>query len=248
MSKTPNNAAMTTTSGVHAQPDGSIAVQFVTDGLLITWRMQDQGDRSNDWRAVECNVQVDGRGELTAADLRALPLATSLKTASAAARRSIRPNSQLASVTDPPVVWRQDGRGRGGARSDRDYAELAFAYVSASDAKSRRSLPTRWSERFGGAVKTWQNRLSEARARLLLDSDDRLTATAERLLFGDWLDVEAEVMEAERRLAGDWRPQERERYVANARRIVDVLREDQRRVDEFYARDETTADHDDSAT
>lgn len=221
---------------VERQPDGSVIAVVNDGGFVMRWWLREGDDGSNDWRASKFMVEtVQGRSELTAADVRALPVASSLRAASAKARTTNRLSAPFASVTDPPAVWRQDGRGRGGARTDRDYAELAFAYVSAADPKSRRTLPRRWSEGFGGAVKTWQNRLAETRSRLLLDNDDRLTEKAEQLLFGGALDIEQTLMEAERRLSGDWRPGERARYIANDRRIEDVLAADQQLVDDYYS-------------
>jgi len=192
-------------------PEGDVRVEVRSGRFLVAWVLREVGVGANDWRPIGFTTRTTKRGdELSPSDLRGLPIASTLRQAQATARtRGAR--RRLAALTDPPAVWREDGRGRGRRRSLRDYAELASSYASGEDEKRRRGLPQLWSAQFGGSPKTWQNRLTEARNRGLLDAQGQLTIFGEQTLYCDGLQIEQQVYEAERRAVGEWTDEVRAR-------------------------------------
>jgi hypothetical protein len=89
----------------------------------------------------------------------------------------------LSRPSDPPLAFREDRRGKS-PRSDRDFAELAVAYLAAV---SRRAVAREWSERFGRNPQRWRMDLAKARELFIVEGSEgdlRLSEAGEILVYG----------------------------------------------------------------
>lgn len=166
------------------------ACAFVRDGLGVRVELAEEPAGSGQWstRAVEVRG-LDG-GSLTVSRLRSVAHGEVIRLArSAVAARVAASGSRLvfANLSDPPHAFRSDRRGRA-ARTDEDYAWLAWAYLRMLP-EARRLAASRWAQDFpeGGNKRTWANRLT--RARKFIDGDplkaDRLKDEGMALVFGE---------------------------------------------------------------
>ncbi|MFH7324853.1 hypothetical protein [Aeromicrobium sp. JJY06] len=132
---------------------------------------------TGDWSVIGIQVVATNGTTLSADRLRNLAWANVLESARAQAREVHNGASVVLSrPSDPPPSFRADRRGRA-ARSDRDYAELARAYLAFPPDRRRKAAAT-WSERFGRQPGRWRADIAKAK----------------RFIEGGWLTGEGMVL------------------------------------------------------
>ncbi|MGJ9414357.1 hypothetical protein ACHAAC_16780 [Aeromicrobium sp. CF4.19] len=167
---------------IEEREDGAAEVTLQHALAVLTLVMREQRRGDGDWRLVHVAASPHDGDDLTPGLLRDLPLASTVESARAqlAARR--QPKFWQASHL-VPEAWLGDRRGRP-PRTPRDWAGLALAYSAAPEGARRRALPREWAARHGGSVATWQDRVSDARAKGYLD-DSGVTPEALEVLGFD---------------------------------------------------------------
>lgn len=174
---------------------------FRQTGYDVALRMAQSAPGVGDWSAVELGMRARLRGRLTVARMRDAPLTALLRRARSDVRDAdAGRGSRFATADDllPPVpeTFLEDRRG-GTARTDREYAELAYAIVTrwpgVSMAERRRALTARYAS---PREATWRRHLDTAKVYVDKDSD-WLTDDGARLVFGSAEPFASDVRELE---------------------------------------------------
>lgn len=148
---------------VHVNDDGERLVAMrLADDWDIGMRLHRRGSYRV-WNVLEIDVRLrPGIQSITGNDIRELPLGALIEEARRLATRSARPDVNARPAVDLALLLEQQG-GRFGSDDD-VLAALAFEYVAIVEA-GRRAPSRELSQRFGGAVGTWTNRVTQARKR-----------------------------------------------------------------------------------
>ncbi|WP_435769731.1 hypothetical protein [Nocardioides sp. SYSU DS0651] len=169
------------------------------EGYVATVTLMESEPGAGDWVVVGIGVNATDGSTLSADRLRNFAWANVLESARRQASAADVPPSPFARPSDPPPAFRADRRGRA-ARTERDYAELAFAYL-ALPSDLRRKAASTWAERFHRKPGRWRADIAKAKRYI---EDDWLTDEGMDLVFGDkWRDalaVENAVDDAEETL------------------------------------------------
>jgi hypothetical protein len=175
------------------------------EGYVATVTLVESELGAGDWSVVGMQVKATDGTALSADRLRNFAWASVLESARRQASAADVPPSPFARPSDPPPSFRADRRGRAG-RSDRDYAELALAYLAFPPDRRRKAAST-WSERFGRQPGRWRADIAKAKRFI---EDDWLTDEGMLLVYGESiferLEVESAIDAAETKvalLAGD---------------------------------------------
>lgn len=137
------------------------------NGQRIGLTLREGTPGAGDWRVVGVSVDVTDLDaeQLTSNALRDLPLPTLVAEARQAIATTVRVASPFARVRDPLTPFLTSRRGRA-ARTDRDFAELAFEYDSERGSSSWREIPRLWAARHPQVSSArWSNYLNEATRR-----------------------------------------------------------------------------------
>lgn len=172
--------------------EGGWECELVERGLRARLRL---AEANGTLSVADVSLTSDSGEGIAASSLSRAPYAKWIRAAKDAVGHQ-RPRGRLKRASDLYVMaFLEDGRGKA-ARSDEDYANLAWLYVMRGE--SAHSLARDLATRHGGSIQTWRNRLSRAKrfTAMVEEFDDdgrvqqvrRLTDDAMRLIFGDdWI-------------------------------------------------------------
>ncbi len=141
-----------------------------------------------DWSVVGVEVSALDGSALNAASLRALPWGEVLHRA----RAEVEAPSWRSPFVKPSelflAAFTVDRRGKS-PRSERDYAELAYAYVHMLDDGERHKAAARWAEQYPGrSAQRWRMDIRRAKERYVETSEDGTLMLSEEgwaLVFGE---------------------------------------------------------------
>lgn len=160
----------------------------------------------SDWSVVGVEVSARDGSPLSAARLRAVPWGQLFDQARASLEGAVERSSLLSPSDVRLRAFATDRRGKA-ARSDRDYAELALAYLTFGQER-RHKAASHWASKYGRTAQRWRMDIKRAKDSYLEVTGDgalRLTDDAWVLIFGDgiWeiLAVEGETESLEEEIA-----------------------------------------------
>lgn len=170
------------------RPPGAHSVTVETADWRGVVHLCESEPGRGDWSVVGVEVAEVNGSALNAAKLRAAPWGELLELA----RREITTASRPVGFARPSetflLAFAADRRGKK-ARTERDYAGLAYAYVHMVAEGERHKAASRWAEQYPGrSAQRWRMDIRRAKTRYVEVSDDgtlMLTEEGWGLVFGE---------------------------------------------------------------